>query len=300
MSDLVTLPGSRQELTPLLERHLSNLDEEISEAFHSLDQWFRNLDQQIGTNFSKRLRYSTVAVQADWESASSASDNGGWQETVSGLATITAIGASVASFFTGGLAPVLAWGGSWIAQMFQRNPEEIQSEIRDQVLKQGFKHLQESKLKIQSRIEQQVKKIFQERSAVVQKRIGDAISATQNILEQTQKASSASRMQKQQIIDWIDLQTEFLSQHSQIIRHFMGDCANSPVLSDVIKNVAIPLRSGETKPQLDKLTDAEVEAILEQRRLARQAKNWAEADRIRNELQTQGITLIDQANGATH
>ncbi|MGA7937794.1 MAG: cysteine--tRNA ligase [Kovacikia sp.] len=47
------------------------------------------------------------------------------------------------------------------------------------------------------------------------------------------------------------------------------------------------------------LTDGEIEALIHQRQEARQAKNWTESDRIRNELQAQGITLIDQSGGAT-
>jgi cysteinyl-tRNA synthetase len=47
------------------------------------------------------------------------------------------------------------------------------------------------------------------------------------------------------------------------------------------------------------LTDADIEALIQQRLAARQAKNFAEADRIRNALQEQGITLIDQAGGVT-
>ncbi|MEH1921560.1 cysteine--tRNA ligase [Nostoc sp.] len=41
------------------------------------------------------------------------------------------------------------------------------------------------------------------------------------------------------------------------------------------------------------LSDAEIEAKIQQRQEARQAKNFAESDRIRDELQAQGITLID-------
>lgn len=40
-----------------------------------------------------------------------------------------------------------------------------------------------------------------------------------------------------------------------------------------------------------------VEALLQQRQQARQEKRYAESDRIRNELQAVGITLIDQPNG---
>ena len=47
------------------------------------------------------------------------------------------------------------------------------------------------------------------------------------------------------------------------------------------------------------LSDAEIEALIQQRQSARKAKNFAESDRIRNELQAQGITLIDQAGGVT-
>ncbi len=47
------------------------------------------------------------------------------------------------------------------------------------------------------------------------------------------------------------------------------------------------------------LSDAEVETLIQQRQAARQAKNWAESDRIRHQLQEQGITLIDQAGGMT-
>ena len=50
----------------------------------------------------------------------------------------------------------------------------------------------------------------------------------------------------------------------------------------------------------DGLSAAEIEAMIQQRADARKAKNFAEGDRIRNELQAQGITLIDKPGGVTH
>ncbi len=47
------------------------------------------------------------------------------------------------------------------------------------------------------------------------------------------------------------------------------------------------------------LTDSEIEALIQQRQEARKAKNWKESDRIRDELQAQGINLIDQPRGVT-
>ena len=45
--------------------------------------------------------------------------------------------------------------------------------------------------------------------------------------------------------------------------------------------------------------DAQVEALIEQRTKARAEKNWAEADRIRDELKALGIILKDTPQGVT-
>lgn len=47
------------------------------------------------------------------------------------------------------------------------------------------------------------------------------------------------------------------------------------------------------------LSDAKIEQLVEQRHQARQNKNYAESDRLRDELQAQGITLIDKPGGIT-
>ena len=47
----------------------------------------------------------------------------------------------------------------------------------------------------------------------------------------------------------------------------------------------------------EKTLDSEIEAMIEARTAARKAKNWAEADRIRDALKAQGIVLEDTPNG---
>ena len=47
----------------------------------------------------------------------------------------------------------------------------------------------------------------------------------------------------------------------------------------------------------DGLSDEQIEALIQQRQDARIAKNFAESDRIRDELQAQGIALIDSRKG---
>ncbi|CDN12158.1 Cysteinyl-tRNA synthetase [Richelia intracellularis] len=45
------------------------------------------------------------------------------------------------------------------------------------------------------------------------------------------------------------------------------------------------------------INDTEIEALIQQRQEARQNKNFAESDQIRDELKAQGITLIDSKEG---
>ena len=45
---------------------------------------------------------------------------------------------------------------------------------------------------------------------------------------------------------------------------------------------------------------AEILAAIEARKAAKKAKNFAEADRIRDELAAKGVTLIDTAQGTTY
>lgn len=47
------------------------------------------------------------------------------------------------------------------------------------------------------------------------------------------------------------------------------------------------------------LSDAQIDALIEQRQQARKNKDFKESDRIRNELQSQGVALIDTASGTT-
>ncbi|MDH6099671.1 cysteine--tRNA ligase [Anabaenopsis sp. FSS-46] len=48
-----------------------------------------------------------------------------------------------------------------------------------------------------------------------------------------------------------------------------------------------------------RLTDGEIEVLIQQRQTARKSKNFAEGDRIRQKLQELGVTLIDQPDGTT-
>jgi cysteinyl-tRNA synthetase len=55
----------------------------------------------------------------------------------------------------------------------------------------------------------------------------------------------------------------------------------------------------DSNDAVDGLSDGEIEVMIQQRKDARKARDFAEGDRIRNELNDRGITLIDQKDGTT-
>ncbi|MBW4559288.1 MAG: cysteine--tRNA ligase [Trichormus sp. ATA11-4-KO1] len=66
------------------------------------------------------------------------------------------------------------------------------------------------------------------------------------------------------------------------------------MLAEVLGLAAKPEAETAT---IEGLSDAEIEDLIQQRQTARKAKNFAESDRLRDQLQAQGITLIDSRDG---
>ncbi len=57
------------------------------------------------------------------------------------------------------------------------------------------------------------------------------------------------------------------------------------------------LEAYEEAESVEGLSDGEIEQLLEQRAIARRAKDFAKSDQIRNQLLEQGITVIDSPDG---
>ena len=70
-------------------------------------------------------------------------------------------------------------------------------------------------------------------------------------------------------------------------------------LSQVLGLAATPTDAAPAGDAADGLSDAAIEDLVAQRQAARKVKNFAESDRIRDELKAQGITLIDKPGGVT-
>ncbi|MEN9251167.1 MAG: cysteine--tRNA ligase [Thermostichales cyanobacterium BF4_bins_65] len=73
--------------------------------------------------------------------------------------------------------------------------------------------------------------------------------------------------------------------HLKTLHHLLG-----------ILGLLIPPAPATTSPSL---SETEIEARIEQRRQAKQARNFALADQIREELKAAGVSLVDQKDGST-
>lgn len=69
-------------------------------------------------------------------------------------------------------------------------------------------------------------------------------------------------------------------------------------LKELAQVLGLEAQLEEEKTQTG-LTDQEIENLIEQRKIARQNKDYAQGDRIRDELKAQGILLVDQSGGVT-
>jgi cysteinyl-tRNA synthetase len=86
-----------------------------------------------------------------------------------------------------------------------------------------------------------------------------------------------------------------------------GDAAGAAAASSTLRAMGATLGVLQQDPEeylkrgigSDKLTDAQIHSLLKARRSARAAKNFAESDRIRDQLTHAGILLEDKPGGIT-
>ncbi len=78
--------------------------------------------------------------------------------------------------------------------------------------------------------------------------------------------------------------------------YLMGDFDR--VLSLSLLEKAAELRKKEQAQSAGEPADDEMQALLQQRAAARKSKNWAEADRIRDEVRARGYEIVDTPQGA--
>ena len=88
-----------------------------------------------------------------------------------------------------------------------------------------------------------------------------------------------------------------------VLKAKTNDATKLAILNDYDKVLSLDLVN-EAKKYNEKQTaapaneeDAEIDALVAQRTQARKDKNWAEADRIRDELNARGIVLTDTPEG---
>lgn len=90
-----------------------------------------------------------------------------------------------------------------------------------------------------------------------------------------------------------------------VLKAKTNDATKLAAFADMDRVLSLDLLAHAEKVREDKKAneaeeehDPEIDALVQQRTDAKKAKNWAEADRIRDELKARGITIIDTPQGA--
>ena len=89
-----------------------------------------------------------------------------------------------------------------------------------------------------------------------------------------------------------------------VLKAKTNDATKLAALADFDQVLGLNLLSAaqkerEAQPKQERIeNDPEVAALLEARTAAKKAKNWAEADRIRDEIKAMGYEIIDTPQGA--
>jgi cysteinyl-tRNA synthetase len=82
------------------------------------------------------------------------------------------------------------------------------------------------------------------------------------------------------------------------ILHKLADKGDASTLKSCANILGLPSNFKQIKASNSNLDDSIIK-LIEERKAARDAKDWAESDRIRDELATQGIVLKDNSDGTT-
>jgi len=76
--------------------------------------------------------------------------------------------------------------------------------------------------------------------------------------------------------------------------------ADWQTLVSLAQVLGLEVSPADSSPCATGLSEKEIEALIQERQAARQAKNYAESDRLRDLLLAHGIKLVDQKDGSTH
>ena len=83
-----------------------------------------------------------------------------------------------------------------------------------------------------------------------------------------------------------------------VLKAKTNDATKLAALADMDRVLSLDLLARAAARRETQETDPEIEGLVAQRTKAKQEKNWAEADRIRDELKARGIVVTDTPQGA--
>lgn len=174
--------GNQQFRDVILKRNIKVLDENIELELEEIQSEFSNIDRQVNTHFSDRLKLSINSISDDFMGAGGLMGGlGVGGALAAGLLAFTGLGlvavvvASVAAAIAGSLGlGLLDFDG-------------LKNQIKAKVLELGFQKFDDSMDKVSEKFYEIVNEVFETKIESTIKVIEQAISLYENLLEQQEK-----------------------------------------------------------------------------------------------------------------
>lgn len=184
--------GNEKLRDVILKRNIKVLDRNIEMEIEQIQAEFSNIDRQVNTHFSDRLKLSINGISDDFMGA------GGF---MGGVGVGGALAAGLLAFTGLGLvAVIVASVAAAIASSFGfglLDFDGLKDQIKAKVLELGFQKFEESIDKVSEKFDEIVSSLFASKIDSASKIIQEAISRYENLLEQQEKTHEETVEQRE-------------------------------------------------------------------------------------------------------
>ncbi|MBD1927486.1 dynamin family protein [Trichocoleus sp. FACHB-90] len=185
----------------ILPSHIEVLNTEIRKQIEAIHESIQSFDLKIGSNLSDQfdLSLSAAGVKMNLASSSNLDDDTKGIGLFGSLGTGGAVAGALLAFTGLGLVPIAIAGGAAAVAgwLFGEDEEELEQQIKQEVYEQGFDKFNESVQEVFGKVSEYIASVLYERSEAATEVIEQAISLSENLLGQQEKAHTETLEQPQ-------------------------------------------------------------------------------------------------------
>lgn len=218
-------------IVSILQQNTKILDCEIRQGLEAIQRNLQLVDLKTGSNLSGQLDISLSAVGVNMNIASSIGSDISDAEGIGFVGSMGAGGlvAGALLAFTGlGLIPVALAGGAaalGLGWLFGEDQDQIRVQLKQNVFDQGFEKFDESAQEVLDKVGEHIASAFCDRVETASGIIKQAISISENLLEQQEKAHKETLKQREAEKAWIAQKRQELKQVQNNIEAILNQSA---------------------------------------------------------------------------